>query len=1034
MKPEGSRNGYYRSLEELENSPQFQELLEREFPDQDPQTISPFTRRRFLQLMGASLALAGAQSCRWEKEDILPFTDRPDGRMPGVPSHYATSFELGGVAQPLLVTNYDGRPIKIEGNAEHPASGGATTAFAQGSVLGLYDPDRSRSPSRRGPDGLHQDVEFAAIEGLFDDKLAPLRAAQGQGLAILAEASSSPTLAAQKTALLEAMPEARWVEYESAGRDQVVAGARMAFGQPVRTHYQLDDAKIIFALDEDLTRDHPDALRHARAWARHRNPEKGEMNRLYCVESTFSSTGSVADHRLPLRSDQGLDFLLALEARLQALAAGKASSPRPKALSGKKAETFFDALADDLHENQGASLVCVGARQGAQAHAVGHRINALLANAGKTLFYTEEPSTGGMSDLSDLTADMKAGKVQMLLILGGNPVYDAPVDLGFSAALKKVSTSVHLSEYRDETSHLATWHVNRAHYLESWGDARSFDGTICLIQPQILPIFGGKMPLEIMALTLGQKDQSALDIVLAAAEKYFGSVEDFDRAWRKALHDGFVAGSAFAPVTPGLRSFTAQGQGSSPDALAVNGKLELVFLTDSRLYDGRFANNGWLQETPDFITKLTWDNAALLDIETAEDLGIENNTLVELSVGGRKLEVAAYVLPGQAKGSVGLFLGFGRREAGQVGGSVEQDVVAPGFDAGSLRSSASPWVAAGLKVEAKHTAFRLATTQDHWAIDKVGFEARQGRIGELVREGTLAEFEHDKSFATEHDPELFDLWKRPDVAEGHAWGMSVDLGKCVGCNACVIGCTAENNVPVVGKERVIENRELHWIRIDRYFAGDAMDPRVVHQPLACQQCENAPCEEVCPVAATTHSREGLNDMVYNRCVGTRYCANNCPYKVRRFNFFDFNKDLDDPKNALRKMGKNPEVTVRWRGVMEKCTFCVQRIQHGKIAAKREGNRPIRDGEIVTACQQACPTEAIHFGDLKDSGSKVAQAHKSPRAYALLGQLNISPRNRYLAQIRNPHAALAKLDSAMKSAMNRAMKAEVNKAEKQHDKH
>ncbi len=1021
MNPAGPRNGYYRSLNELENSPEFQELFEREFPGQDTQSISPFTRRRFLQLMGASVALAGAQSCRWEKEEILPFTNRPDGRMPGVPSHYATAFELGGVAQALLVTNYDGRPIKIEGNKEHPASGGATTVYAQGSVLGLYDPERSRGPSKRGAEGKPVDVTFQAIEGALGEALGPLRTAQGRGLAILAEASSSPTLAGLKAKLLESMPETRWVEYESAGRDQVIAGSRIAFGQPVRTQYDLDDAKVIFSLDDDLMRDHPDALRHARAWARHRDPQSGEMNRLYCVESSFSSTGSVADHRLPLRSDQGLAFLLALEVRLQALAGGNASTPRPTALAGKKALAFFDVLAKDLHANKGQSIVCVGARQGAQAHAVAHRINALLGNVGKTLSYTQEPLSEGLGDLKDLCVEMGAGKVQMLLILGGNPVYDAPVDIGFAKALSKVPTSVHLSEFRDETSHLTSWHVNRAHYLESWGDARSWDGTICMVQPQIEPIFGGKTSLDLMALILGIKDSSGLDLVQAEAENYFGDVEDVDRSWRKALHDGFVAGSAYPKITPALATFDAKGAGASADALAVNGKLELVFVTDSRLYDGRFGNNGWLQETPDFITKLTWDNAALMDIETAEHLGVENDTLVELSIGGRKLEVAAYVLPGQAKGSVALFLGFGRREAGRVGGSVVQGIPAPGFDAGTLRSSVSPWVASGLKVTARHEGFTLATTQDHWAIDKVGFEARQGRIGELVRGGTLEEFEHKNDFATEEDPELFTLWERPDVSVNHAWGMGIDLGKCIGCNACVIGCTAENNIPIVGKEEVINNRELHWIRIDRYFAGDGKDPRVVHQPLGCQQCENAPCEQVCPVAATTHTEEGLNDMVYNRCVGTRYCANNCPYKVRRFNYFNFNKDLEDPANAVRKMGKNPEVTIRHRGVMEKCTYCVQRIQQGKIAAKREGNRPIRDGEILAACQQACPTEAITFGDLKDSKSKVAQAHKNPRAYALLGELNVSPRTLYLAQIRNPHADLANLDH-------------VNKAENHNDKH
>lgn len=1002
LKPNAASKKHWRSLNDLADVPEFRAFLEAEFPTKaDPRGIN---RRRWLQLMGASLALASLNGCRVKQGEILPFAKRPTNRVPGEPQYYATAMDLSGAATGLLVTSRDGRPIKIEGNPNHPQSQGATDALAQAAVLQLYDPDRSRMIRQRTTRGevvqsWERFREFARAH------FGSLRKKGGAGLHVLAEVSSSPTLAAIRAEFLKNYPNAAWHEYEPLSRDNQQAGARLAFGKPYRTLYRLREADILVALDADLLADHPAAVEHARAFAQRRDPNAGQMNRLYVVESGYSITGSMADHRLRMPSSQIAAFVAQLQ---QELTRATGQNPEPDATPHNKQHQtvrFLRAMISDLVAHRGRAIVAVGPSQPPEVHAAVHRINAALGNAGKTIRYVASPEPDRPSHveaIGALASAMKTGKVNTLVVLGGNPVYTAPADLDFTEAFNRVPTRIHLSQYDDETSRQCTWHVPQAHFLEAWGDARAYDGTYSIVQPLIEPLWGGKSAIELAAL-LGDQPSSGYDLV----RKTFRSVtgQDSEERWRKTLHDGLLADSQWPEESPELLP-ELSASSVSASVTEWNGKdLEIVFCRDPLMYDGRFANNGWLQETPDPMTKLTWDNAALVSPATAKALGIENETLVRLKYAGRELEIPAYVLPGQADGSVAVALGYGRRFAGNVGGNVDEQVPPVGADAYRLRRSTAMWFDRGLSLEPTGKKYPLATTQDHHAIDLVGLKSRNERLGDLVREATLAEYKEHPEFAqhTVHHPPLVSLFQEPTY-EGYRWGMSIDLNKCIGCSACMVACQAENNVPIVGKSRVLQGREMHWIRVDRYFRGDVDDPAVSYQVVTCQHCGNAPCEQVCPVMATVHSAEGLNEMVYNRCVGTRYCSNNCPYKVRRFNFFNYHKDLENPENAVLKMLYNPEVTVRSRGVMEKCTYCVQRIQAAKIEAKNEV-RPIRDGEVRTACQQACPTEAILFGDLNNPESQVLQAHTANRSYRMLAELNIQPRTSYLARIRNPHPEL-----------------------------
>jgi len=989
---------------------------------------SDFSRRRWLQLMGASLAMAGAASgCRWEKRELVPDAVRQDGRSPGVPRKYATALDIGGAAQPLLVTSVDGRPIKVEGNPRHPQSGGATDAFAQAAILQLYDPERGRTLLRS--EGRSSTTEtWDTLAAFLKEHVAALRQSGGAGFRVLAEAHSSPTLARLRQQLQKALPLSKWVEYEALSDDNVRGGAIEAFGKPYRTQLKLGHAQVIASLDADLWESHPAAVQYIREFTAQRSGS-GSMPRLYAVEACLSLTGASADHRLPLASEQIGRFALQLEQAVRAALDGKGLAD---AAPGDDATAkFLRALAKDLAAGKAKSLVVAGARQPAAVQATVHRINALLGAVGQTLVYTADPAPERplhAAALRELTADMQGGKVQTLLVVGGNPVYDAPVELNFAEALGKVGTRIRLAPYVDETALQCQWYLPQTHFLESWGDARSFDGTYTIAQPLIAPLLGGKSTIEVLALLLGET-KSADKLVRETFSALAAGKAD-DALWNKTLHDGLLAESRFPTETPKL--VKAAPPADKPAAAAAwDGKsLEVIFCASRSVYDGRYSNNGWLQELPDAITRLTWDNAALISPATADKLKLEDGAVVRLSLAGRVVLLPAYTVPGQAPGTVAVALGYGRTAAGAVGGLAAAGLPSVGVDVYKLRTIAARDFAAGATLEDTGGRHRLATTQLHHKIDKVGAEAREVRAKELARETTLVQLQspaqsktaHDKHAGGKHDdaeqphgahdahsehggehPPLKSLWEDHQY-DGHRWGLSVDLSKCIGCNACTIACQAENNVPIVGKERVLRGREMHWMRIDRYYVGDEANPHVLHQPVMCQQCEMAPCEQVCPVAATVHTHEGLNDMVYNRCVGTRYCANNCPYKVRRFNYFNFHKSLEDPANELVKMAYNPEVTVRSRGVMEKCTYCVQRIQHAKIEAKNQ-RRPIADGEIKTACQQVCPAQAIVFGDLSDAQSGVAKAHGDPRAYGMLAEFNFRPRTAYLTRVRNPNPEL-----------------------------
>lgn len=982
---------YWRSLDELADTEAFRKLVEREFPSMLPSMLSESSRRTFMKLMGASTALAGLAGCRWPRENILPYAHRPEGRTPGVPVHYATSMDLAGISTGLLAKSMDGRPIKIEGNPEHPGSLGATNAWQQASVLDLYDPDRSTSVVRRSGAEVSEE-SWETFDEAFRAEMDVRAQDRGRGLVVLSEANSSPTTERLREKMRQSLPEMRWYEYEPLTNDAEREGTALAFGQPYRAVYQLQLADVILCIDADPLLTHPNAVRHARDFANGRTGDRGHMSRLYAVETTFSLTGSVADHRLAARAGDVTAFVQRLAG---ALVAGGATDDVPASVlrvfegwRGKHGE-MLDAVVDDLLAMRGRGLIIPGSGQPAEVHTICHILNRALGNAGATVAYAE--ARGGsrpthMQAMRTLSAEMKAGDVQTLLILGGNPAYDAPADVAFADALDRVPFSVHLSLHDDETSERCTWQVPRAHYLEAWGDGRAWDGTYTMAQPLIAPLFDGRSVAEILAVALGEPSTRGYDLVRETLAEAMGG--DDETRWRKSIHDGFIENSADRPRVPSPRSEAASAIAAL--RLVETEGFDLVLRTDPSVFDGRFANNGWLQETPDPLSTVAWDNVAAISPHTARELGASPGDLLELSLDGRTLQVPAYVMPGHADGSVSVTLGYGRRKAGRVGNGV-------GFDTYALRTSSAPWVATGLTVSLAHGRYKLAVTQDHWAIDRVGEEGRDHRIPELFREATLAHYKEHPNFAehvTHHPPleSLFTEWKYP----GHAWGMGIDLSRCIGCRACMLACQAENNVPVVGKDETERGREMHWIRVDRYFSGPPESPQVAHQPVTCHHCENAPCEQVCPVAATLHDSEGLNVMVYNRCVGTRYCSNNCPYKVRRFNWFNNQDDVPE----LERMVYNPEVTVRARGVMEKCSFCVQRIKE-KTKEAKNAREPLAPDAITPACAQACPSQAIVFGDLSNEDSTVREWHLHDRSYAMLSELNVKPRLKYLAKIRNP---------------------------------
>ena len=984
---------YWRTLEELAGSPAFQEALHREFPKGASEWVDSVSRRGFLKAMGASMALAGMTGCvKLPLEPIVPYVRQPEEVIPGRPMFYATAMTLGGYANPLLVESHLGRPTKIEGNAQHPASLGGTDIFGQASILGMYDPDRSQSVVSMGDQRSWQSF-VTAIRG----PLRAQKALQGAGIRILTPTISSPTLADQMGNLLKIYPQAKWHGYEPVNRDNVLEGAKLAFGQPVETRYDFEKADVIVSLDADfLYAGFPGNVRYIRDFAKRRNPD-GNMNRLYVIESTPTTTGAKADHRLAVRASE-IEGLSNTLAELGGLPSDVADL------------RFLAALTEDLKKSEGSSIVIAGDHQPPAVHALAHAINAKLGNVGQTVFYTDTVDANPVNQtesLKDLVAEMRAGRVDLLVIIGGNPAYDAPADLEFAELLKsnKAPLRVHLGLYQDETAVLCQWHINQTHELETWGDARAYDGTVSLIQPLIAPLYQGKSAVELVALLATQFDASGYDLVRAYWQKQHTGA-DFEAFWRKSLHDGWIEGTTYAPKNVRFRA----ASDLKPEAHANQGDgphgsfPELNIRRDPSIYDGQFSNNGWLQELPKPMTKLTWDNAILIGPKMAERLQVKTIDLVELELNGKKVTGPVWIQVGHPDNSVTVFLGYGRKRAGRVG-------TAQGFDAYPLRTSTAPWFASGLQIRKTGEKYVLASTQGYQSMDTPNGDHRP-----LVRETALEEYRKDPNFAKEQGeepaPGLTLYQPYPYKEEAYAWGMAIDLNSCVGCNNCMVACQSENNIAVVGKEQCAIGRHMHWIRIDTYYqypdqeARDRDNPKAYFQPVPCQQCEDAPCEVVCPVGATNHSSEGLNDMVYNRCVGTRYCSNNCPYKVRRFNFFLF-QDWETPQY---KMMRNPDVSVRSRGVMEKCTYCVQRISEHKIDAEtasvREGKEiKVNDGELQTACQQSCPAGAIIFGNINDPNSNVSKLKARSRNYSLLGELNTRPRTTYLAEVSNPNPEL-----------------------------
>ena len=991
---EGRR--FWRSLDELANAQDHQDSLHNEFPHEPPTEANRVSRRDILRLMGASAAFAGLTACtKLPPEKIVPYVQAPEEFVPGVSLFYATAMPLADSAAGLLVESHMGRPTKVEGNPAHPGSLGAADVFAQASLLTLYDPDRSQVPVHLG-----RVASWDAFLAAFANTLNEHRSTGGAGLRLLTETITSPTLGAQIRDFLELYPTAKWHQYEPCARDGHREGARLAFGEYVNTVYRFDRADVILSLDADFLCSGPGNIHYARDFADKRRVVDGhsEMNRLYAVESVLSTTGAMADHRWPMRSCEVEGF-----ARAVAEGLGTEGVSAGKTLSSKVPTAWIQALVRDLQNHRGSSIVIAGDQQPPIVHALAHAVNHSLNNVGKTVLYTEPQEAqpvNGMQSLRDLVEDIKSGQVQTLVILGANPVFTAPADLEFAKRLLTVNLRVHLGLYEDETAELCHWHLPETHYLESWGDTRAYTGTVSIIQPLIAPLYNGKSAHELLAVLQGQPDRSGYTIVRDYWRNHPPTgqlaTSNFEVWWETSLNVGIIAGTELAGKSVSVK----EGFAAAAPVPDVESGLEVALRPDPSVWDGRFANNGWLQELPRPFTKLTWDNAALVSPATSERLGLSREDVVRLTFEGRELQAPILIVPGHADDSITLHLGYGRRRAGRVGSGV-------GVNTYTIRPSDKPWSGLGLQIQKTGDRHHLVTTQNSHLINekgqKVEEESRSAFQRDLVRVATLEEFRKDPNFAAdppEETTKAASLYPPYDYKEGYQWGLSIDLNSCIGCNACIVACYAENNIPVVGSTQVDNGRDMAWIRVDTYYRGSLDNPETYNEVVMCMQCENAPCEYVCPVGATVHSPEGLNLMVYNRCVGTRYCSNNCPYKVRRFNFLLFSDWTTPSLYALR----NPDVSVRSRGVMEKCTYCVQRIQEVKIKAERE-DRIIRDGEIVTACQQTCPTQAIVFGNINDPDTQVSKLKAQSRQYGLLRDLNTRPRTTYLARLRNPNPAI-----------------------------
>lgn len=1023
--PESGRQ-YWRSLDHLAETPEFQQWLEREFPQGASEWTDPVSRRHFVKIMSASFLLAGfglaGTGCRRPESRILPFAKMPENYIHGVPQFYATAMPTRSGALPLVVRSNEGRPTKVEGNNT------GTDRFAQASILNLYDPDRATRFMRAG--NTAQPAE--ALQGLAEVG----RQSQtngGKGLCILAERSTSPTRHRLQQMLAEKLPQSRWFTYDPVDSAIHRRAAKAAFGSDVEPYPDYANAQIILSLDCDFIGNEENVHNSIRGFAQNRDPElKDQMNRLYAVESLMTLTGMNADHRLRLPASAIIQIAAAIAAEV-----GVSNAAKPSLPDGVD-PAWIKECAADLARHKGRSLVVAGTRQPQAVHLLAHAINAALGNIGKTVHFHRVPALRE-GNLADLAQALNSGQVETLVILGGNPVYTAPSDLDWAKTQRKAKTIVRLSYYEDETTALTDLHLPEAHYLESWGDALTATGVLVPVQPLIEPLFGGLTEIEVLARLLGLNPATPYELVRETFKARIGQ-GDMEATWKRFLHDGMLTGSGPGPVNV---QFNPQALAQATQNLRTQApskdSLELVFHRDYSLDDGRYNNNGWLQELPDPVTKITWDNVVLMSRKTAVELGVQSTDLVEISFGGNTIQGPAWVQPGMADYSLGLALGYGREKTGRVGHKT-------GFNVYPLRRSGTEHIALGATVKAVGKTYPISCTQDHWSLE--------GRP--IIREASLEQFQKYPDFARrmnlQEPPVHAPLYPNPleklEKIGLHQWGMSIDLNRCVGCSACVLACQSENNVPIVGKDQVKRGREMHWLRIDRYYSGNPKkrkfvdsykkdqkqqhdewvdDPQTLTQPMLCQHCEAAPCENVCPVNATVHDQEGLNVMVYNRCVGTRYCSNNCPYKVRRFNYFDYNKrpitelykgpfgQRKSDEWDLLKMIKNPDVTVRMRGIMEKCTFCIQRIESAKIQQKNKaggsGDVVIPTDSFTTACASACSSQAIVFGNLNDPNSRVSRLKTLERDYTVLEFLLTRPRTTYLARVRNMNPAMPDYDAA-----------------------
>ena len=1013
IKSKTKRPAQWRSVGELQGEVDTAALAEQASPNGQLAAEGDVTRRGFLGWSGFTLAAATAalSGCiRKAEEFIVPVTGRPEDYIPGKPRHFATAARFGSSVTGLLVASQDGRPVKVDGNPAHPYSLGGSTAWAQGELLNLYDGDRSRTPVHNGKAATWADWDtFAKVQ------FGSLRGAGGKGLALLIEDTRSPTYQRVISAFRSAFPQAKLYRFDHHYPAERYAGADAVGLRGFAPVLDLTKAKVILSLDSDFLGVDGDTVRNSKDFASTRTiTDAGStMSRLYMVEPGFSITGMTADNRLRVPASQVRNFLIALARKvLDGTPAPAGSAELVGALRAgalePTAQKWADEVSKDLLANKGQSLLVAGDRQPAAVHALTHLVNAALGNVGRTVSFAPRYDVDGAGTAADLIAALNGGSVDTLLMLGGNPVGRIPAGGGFADALGKAKTTVHLSSHLDGTGKASTWHLPLSHWLESWGDHRATDGTVAIQQPLIAELFGTRSEIEVLGAIAGVGHKGH-ELVQAT----WNSGANFEATWRGWLHAGLVAGSAstlLAPTAAAVEGEDAIDASAATfswgERAAILGAahvpagpspVEVNWTTSYRVGDGRYGNNGWMQELPDPLTKITWDNVAQLSPKTAQGLGVSQGDLVTLELDGRDISLPAYITPGLADATVLLELGYGEEK-----GQFETGF---GFDVNALRGLDYPHFRAGVGLSKGQGSHELASTQHHHTMEPgFGFKARP-----LVRENTIAEFKEDpefvKGFELVDEEHLVSIYDESNITTGQQWGKAIDLNTCTGCGSCVIACNAENNIQIVGKERVAVGREMHWIRLDRYFTGDPEHAEAVIQPVGCQHCETAPCEQVCPVAATSHSPDGINDIAYNRCIGTRYCANNCPYKVRRFNFFNFTQENEDA-NELVELQRNPNVTPRFRGVIEKCSYCVQKVNEAKIEAKRDGDGHVPDGRIIPSCVQACPSNAIVFGDVSDPKTVVSQWKANPRNYAILADLNVRPRTTYLAKIRNPNPELA----------------------------